>query len=77
MVLPEPRSGESRDDFVFGRCANDEEIQKETSSRDQAIAICNSIWERSRNETMEEPKKKKFKLSMIEDHPTVEIKDEN
>lgn len=43
--MPEPREGESRDDFM-SRCVPAVLDDGAAESQDQAVAICASIWER-------------------------------
>lgn len=47
MPLPTPRQGENRAEFI-SRCASDENVQAESSSNEQAVAICGSIYDRER-----------------------------
>lgn len=50
MPLPKPRQGEDRDAFI-SRCMSNENVQNDSSNRDQALAMCFSLWdERSMNE---------------------------
>lgn len=44
MPLPRPQSGENRAEFV-SRCTSDDAVQNESVDRDQALAICISIWD--------------------------------
>lgn len=43
--MPEPREGESHDDFM-GRCVPQVLDDGTAESQDQAVAVCESIWER-------------------------------
>lgn len=42
--MPQPKSGESREDFV-DRCMGDSEANADFPDRDQRFAFCNSKWE--------------------------------
>lgn len=44
FLLPNPRSGESRDDFV-DRCMGDDEAVGDFPDSDQRFAFCNSVYE--------------------------------
>ena len=50
MPLPSPRGKESKDNFI-SRCVQNENVQKESKSNNQALAICYSQWRRAKNES--------------------------
>lgn len=53
--MPKPHSGESKDDFMK-RCM-EQLVDEEGHERDQAYAICNSLWEEHDNKfEIHEPK---------------------
>lgn len=43
MPLPKPKKTESKDEFLE-RCLASPSIQKEFSSNDQRVAVCNALW---------------------------------
>lgn len=49
MPLPEPKSGESKMDFV-GRCKNTQRMKDEYPEEDQREAVCFKQWEENRND---------------------------
>ncbi len=52
MPLPKPNAGENRSDFI-SRCMSNSNVQQDSSSNDQALAICNSLWDRRNMSTNE------------------------
>lgn len=44
MPLPSPRQGENRAEFI-SRCISDDNVQSESGTNDQAVAICSTLWD--------------------------------
>jgi len=51
MPLPEPRQDESESDFI-SRCMLSSIVEEESSSHEQAVAICTSQWRNRERESM-------------------------
>jgi len=54
MPLPSPRSNENEAEFI-NRCVSDDEIEIETADADQALAVCQSLWDQSQDKNMPSP----------------------
>ena len=50
MPLPKPKKGEKHDDFI-DRCMSDQVMVQEYDDTDQRLAVCESQWDNSRDES--------------------------
>lgn len=56
MPLPEPNSGENKDEFL-SRCMSDEKMKQEYSNNAQRYAVCNAIFKEKKNESKKNSRK--------------------
>lgn len=79
MPLPTPKGKESKDDFI-SRCVADSKTREEAKDNKQAVAMCNSQWERSKKENVLEQIKKELDFNRtfvegVDTKPTQEMAD--
>jgi len=62
--MPKPKDGETKKDFL-SRCMANEIMNNDYPDKDQRFAVCNSLWDKEKEESYLEPERRYFPITEI------------